>query len=39
MNPILETGLACIVPPFAVMVVSSAIVLLMVLVDRKVIKG
>jgi hypothetical protein len=38
MNPILETGLACVAPPFAVLVVSLTIVLLMFLIDKKVIK-
>jgi hypothetical protein len=38
MNPILETGLACVAPPFVVMVVCSIIVGLILLIDRKVVK-
>lgn len=38
MNPILETGLACVAPPFAIMVVCLIIVGVLFLINRKVIK-
>ncbi len=38
MSPILETGLACVAPPFAVVVVCLTIVGMLLLIDRKVIK-
>lgn len=38
MSPILETGLACLAPPLAVMVMCLIIVGVLFLINRKIIK-